>query len=71
MINFEYRWGRLDAGDPATDTEWARERGDLEIVISHAGKLFGTLSAPKDATVAEIKAIIRAAAKQKANRGHA
>ena len=59
MINFEYRWGRLDAGDPATDTEWAWEMGDLEIVISHAGKLFGTLSAPKDATVAEIKAIIR------------
>lgn len=69
MINFEYRRGRLDAGDPATDTEWAWERGDLEIVISHAGKLFGTLSAPKDATVAEIKAIIRAAAKQTANRG--
>jgi len=40
-------------------------------VISHAGKLFGTLSAPKDATVAEIKAIIRAAAKQTANRGPA
>ena len=71
MINFEYRWGRLDAGDPATDSGWAWGRGDLEIVISHAGKLFGTLSAPKDATVAEIKAIIRAAAKQTANRGPA
>ncbi len=71
MINFEFRWGQLLAGDPATDTEWSWEKGDLEIVISHAGKLFGTLSAPKDATVAEIKAIIRAAAKQTANRGPA
>lgn len=50
MINFEYRWGRLDAGDPATDTEWAWERGDLEIVISRGGQLAGTIPAPEGAT---------------------
>ena len=64
MINFEYRRGRLDAGDPATDTEWAWERGDLEIVISRGGQLAGTIPAPEGATVVQVKALIRDDAKQ-------
>ena len=64
MINFEYRLGRLDAGDPATDTEWAWERGDLEIVISRGGQLAGTIPAPEGATVVQVKALIRDDAKQ-------
>ena len=63
-VNFEFRWGQLLAGDPATDTEWAWERGDLEIVISRGGQLAGTIPAPEGATVVQVKALIRDDAKQ-------
>lgn len=63
MINFEYKAGILEAADTATGREWVWFRGDLEIVISDDGEIVGTLAAPVGATVTEIKAQIRAAAK--------
>lgn len=67
MINFDYRAGVLEGADPATGREWCWFRGDLEVVISHDGQNVGTLAVPDGVTVTEVKAAIRADAKQ-ANR---
>lgn len=63
MINFEYRAGVLEAADTATGREWCWFKGDREIVISDEGQNVGVLDVPEGATVVEVKAQIRAAAK--------
>lgn len=64
MINFEYRAGVLEAADTATGREWCWFKGDLECVISDDGQNVGTLAVPEGATVTEVKAQIRKAAKR-------
>lgn len=64
-IQFEYRAGILEAGEPETDREWVWFRGDTEATKSAGGVLVGVLSVPPGATVGEAKAAIRADAKRR------
>lgn len=64
MVNFEYRSGILEGADPATGREYCWFRGDAEVVISDDGQNVGTLAVPEGATVTEVKALIRQAAKR-------
>jgi hypothetical protein len=64
MVNFEYRSGILEAADTATGREWCWFKGDAEVVISDDGQNVGTLAVPDGATVIEVKALIRKAAKR-------
>ncbi len=64
MVNFEYRSGILEGADPVTGREWCWFKGDLECVISDDGQNVGTLAVPDGATVIEVKALIRKAAKR-------
>lgn len=63
MINFEYKSGILEGAD-ASGREWCWFKGDTEIVISHDGENIGTLTTHANATVTEVKAIIRTDAKR-------
>lgn len=64
MVNFEYRSGILEGADPASDRAWCWFKGDAEVVISDDGQNVGTLAVPDGATVTEVKALIRKAAKR-------
>lgn len=63
MINFEFRWGQLLAGDPATDTEWSWEKGDSFITWMIEGVDQPEIWIPEGAGVTQVKAIIRRHAK--------
>lgn len=63
QVNFEYRYGWLEAADPATDREWSWRKGDGEVVVSHGGQWAGVLDVPQGATVPEVKTMIRQDAK--------
>lgn len=59
MINFEFKFGWLHAGCPELDTEWEWCKGDPEIVVSQGGEFARVIAVPAQATVTEVKAIIR------------
>lgn len=63
-IAFEYRGNILEGADQKTGREWCWFKGDLECVISDDGQNVGTLAVPEGATVTEVKALIRKAAKR-------
>lgn len=63
QVNFEYRSGVLEAGCPITDMEWCWFKGDTVVTVTAAGAPAPSLDVPEGATVAEVKAIIRAAAR--------
>lgn len=63
QVNFDYRSGILEAGDPDTDREWSWFNGDAWITETQHGERHTVIDAPTGATVAEIKRLIRARAR--------